>query len=369
MDYDIPLMRPTLPQTDMIMPYLAEIDSNRWYSNYGPLEQRLRSRFADMFSVDYENIVMTSSGTLGLAIALREASASESGLCLMPSFTFVASAHAAVAAGLTPFFLDVEPKSWILDQKLVLDALEDLNQPVRAILAVAPFGAPLDIELWDELAAKTGIPVVIDSAAGIDSARAGQSPVVISLHATKPLGIGEGGLIMCRDRNRAEALFQHGNFGFREKRLAEGAGFNGKMSEYSAAVGHAALDAWPELRRRLRERAVHYRQALSNLDGITLAPGSETDGAKSTFNVILREGSVEEAKAFMQTQRIEVRQWWSRGCHREPAFESSPKAGLSVTNDIADRVLGLPFSIDLNAQDIARIRLKLVEFIENTRAG
>ena len=71
----------------------------------------------------------------------------------------------------------------------------------------------------------------------------------------------------------------------------------------------------------------------------------------------------------MQTPRIEVRQWWSRGCHREPAFESSPKAALSVTNDIADRVLGLPFSIDLNVQDLARIRLKLVEFIENTRAG
>lgn len=369
MDYDIPLMRPTLPQADVIMPYLAEIDSNRWYSNYGPLEQRLRSRFADMFSVDYQNIVMTSSGTLGLAMALREASAGESGLCLMPSFTFVASAHAAIAAGLTPFFLDVDPDSWTLDRNLVLEALEDLNQPVRAILAVAPFGAPLDIDIWDELAAKTGIPVVIDAAAGIDSAQAGQSPVVISLHATKPLGIGEGGLIMCRDSNRAEALFQHGNFGFHKKRLAEGAGFNGKMSEYSAAVGHAALDAWPDLRCRLRERAVQLRRALSNVDGITPAPGSETDFAKSTFNVILRETSVEAAKVFMQTQRIEVRQWWSRGCHREPAFANAPKAELSVTNDLADRVLGLPFSIDLNAQDIARIKLKLVEFIENIRAG
>tara|TARA_Y100000589_G_scaffold313573_1_gene335039 strand:- start:700 stop:1809 length:1110 start_codon:yes stop_codon:yes gene_type:complete len=369
MDYDIPLMRPTLPQADMIMPYLAEIDSNRWYSNYGPLEQRLRSRFADMFSVEYQNIVMTSSGTLGLAMALREASAGEGGLCLMPSFTFVASAHAVVAAGLTPFFLDVEPESWTLDQNLVLEALDNLSQPVRAILAVAPFGTPLDIEIWDELAAKTGIPVVIDSAAGIDSAQAGQSPVVISLHATKPLGIGEGGLIMCRDRNRAEALFQHGNFGFREKRLAEGAGFNGKMSEYSAAVAHAALDAWPELRCGLRERAVQFRHALSNVDGISLVPESEKDVARSTFNVILRDTSVEAAKAFMQTQRIEVRQWWSRGCHREPAFANAPKAALSVTNDLANRVLGLPFSIDLNAQEIARIKRKLVEFIENTRAG
>lgn len=369
MNFDIPLMRPTLPQAEMITPYLEEIDNNRWYSNYGPLEQRLRLRFADMFSVDYESIIMTSSGTLGLTMALREASDGERGLCLLPSFTFVASAHAVIAAGLTPFFLDVDPENWILNQQLVSQAIEDATSPVKAILAVAPFGSPLDIETWDDLAHKTGIPVVIDSAAGIDSAKPGQSPIVISLHATKPLGIGEGGLIICQDQQRARALFRYGNFGFHTARLAESAGFNGKLSEYSAAIGHAALDAWPKMRRRLIDRAIEYKGVLASLDGITLIPRGTPKTAKSTFNIIFDDKSVELAKAFMKSQRIEVRQWWNYGCHREPAFDTALTGTLTVTNDLTSRVLGLPFSADLTLQEMGRIKTKLAEFLQNTQAG
>ena len=106
-------------------------------------------------------------------------------------------------------------------------------------MPVAPFGAPFNIEEWDEFHRVTGIPVVIDAAAGFDTASAGLSPVMISLHATKAMGIGEGGLILCRDNNLAEQIRAARNFGFLGERVAEIPGMNAKLSEYGAAVGLA----------------------------------------------------------------------------------------------------------------------------------
>ena len=362
-EFDISLMRPRLPNAEAIASYLSEIDTNQWYSNYGPLEQRLRSRFADMFSLGSENVVLTANGTLGLAMALREAARGLQGLCVMPSFTFVASAHAAVAAGLTPHFIDVDIDSWGLDADYVRQQLASIGEPVRAVLAVAPFGAPLNIATWDTIELETGVPVVIDAAAGIDTVTPGQCPTIVSLHATKPLGIGEGGLILCKDENRARELFFHTNFGFRGRRSAESIGFNGKLSEYAAAVGHAALDGWERVRRRNMDCSVLYTKALQDLGGIELAPGSDAAFAKSTFNILLPEGNVDNAIAFMHARGIEVRQWWSKGCHREPAFQKYSSGNLPVTEKFGRCVLGLPFFADLTAREIARIRSSLENFL------
>ena len=361
--FDIPLMRPRLPNAEAVVPYLSEIDINQWYSNYGPLEQRLRSRFANMFSVGPENVVLTANGTLGLTMALREAAKGLRGLCVMPSFTFAASAHAAVAAGLTPHFVDVDPVSWGLDPDNVRQHLAGLGENVRTVLAVAPFGAPLNVAAWDKIELETGVPVIIDAAAGIDTIKPGRCPTIVSLHATKPLGIGEGGLIICEDVDRARELFFHTNFGFRGRRSAESMGYNGKLSEYSAAVGHAALDQWERTRRQNIDCSVLYAEALQELDGIVFAPGSDATFAKSTFNILLPEGNLDDAIAFMNAQGIEVRQWWNKGCHREPVFGNGSSSKLPVTEKLGRCVLGLPFFSGLTAQEISRVRSSLELFI------
>ena len=94
----------------------------------------------------------------------------------MPSFTFAATPHAAVSAGLEPYFLDVDPGTWALDPRKLLSLLPELDAPIAAVVPVAPFGAAVDVEAWDEFQDATGIPVVIDAAAGFDNARCGASP-------------------------------------------------------------------------------------------------------------------------------------------------------------------------------------------------
>ena len=195
----IPVMAPRLPDTAALVPYLEEIDGNRWYSNFGPLQRRFETRLADHFDLPKAGVVCVGNCTAGLMLALMAVAPGRGGYCIMPSFTFVASAHAALAAGLVPLFIDVDPQSWTVTQAGVTEAIRSADRPVAAALVVSPFGAPVDVAAWDDFAEDRGIPVVIDAAAGFDGAVAGKSSVVISFHATKVIGTGEGGVVLSRD--------------------------------------------------------------------------------------------------------------------------------------------------------------------------
>src|SRR5262249_38303882 len=158
-----------------IRPYLERIDKTRIYSNFGPLTQELESRLARHFGLTPDCAVSAANATVALTATLAALSGGHGGVCLLPSWTFCASAHAVVADGLRPHFLDVDPRSWRLTPEVVMQAVREIAN-VRAVMPVAPFGAPLECEPWRELAIRTGIPVLIDAAAAFASQHVGDLP-------------------------------------------------------------------------------------------------------------------------------------------------------------------------------------------------
>src|SRR6185312_798863 len=103
----VSVARPLLPSAEAIAPYLRRIDANRWYANLGPLVLELESRLAERFETPTQ-VITCANGTQAITFALRAAGATEE-LCALPAWTFVATAHAAIQAGLTPWLLDVDP--------------------------------------------------------------------------------------------------------------------------------------------------------------------------------------------------------------------------------------------------------------------
>jgi dTDP-4-amino-4,6-dideoxygalactose transaminase len=352
---EIPVMAPRLPDAAALTPYLQEIDQKRWYSNFGPLLRRFETRLADHFDLPKEGVACVGNCTVGLMLALMAVAPNRGGYCVMPSYTFVASAHAVLAAGLVPLFVDVDPQSWAITQADVAEAIRSSNRPVAAILVVSPFGAPIDVAAWDDFAEKSGIPVVIDAAAGFDGAIAGKSPLVVSFHATKVMGTGEGGAVLSRDAAMVRSIARASNFGFRDGREAKAIGFNGKLSEYNAAVGLASLDAWPATRRALMHLTRLYTEVLSGIGNISLSPAFGAGWVSSTCNIAFDRPVADAAAGALADAGIDSRQWWGKGCHRQPAFAAFPHDDLSVTDDLARRVLGLPFHEALDEQNIARI--------------
>ena len=351
----IPVMLPQLPGAAALMPYLEEIDANRWYSNFGPLQQRFEARLAEHFHLPKDNVVCVGNCTAGLMLALLAVARERGGYCIMPSFSFAASAHAVLAAGLVPYFIDVDPSSWTITPTGVAEAVRTAGRPVSAVLVVSSFGAPVDVAEWDDFAETSGIPAVVDAAAGFDAASAGKSPVVVSLHATKVLAAGEGGVVVSRDANLVASVAARSNFGFRGDRRASASGFNGKLSEYNAAVGLASLDAWPQKRAALWRLTQLYRDALSDVGNIGLSPQFGDGWVSSTCNIAFDRTVAETAMRELASAGIDSRQWWSKGCHCEPAFSEYPRGDLSVTEELSRRVLGVPFHEALREDDIKRI--------------
>lgn len=351
----IRVLQPRLPESTLIAPYLRRIDAARIYSNFGPLLSEFEHRLAALFDVEDAAVTCVANGTLALSLALKAQRPPSGSLCLMPSWTFAATAHAAVANGLVPYFVDVRPESWAIDPALATAAIRTAPERVGAVVPVVPFGCPFDYAAWDRFAADTGVAVAIDAAAAFDTAEPGEVPLALSMHATKCFGIGEGGAVLSRNTALVKSVRQMSCFGFLPgTRDALFAAINAKLSEYAAAVALATLDGWPYTRIGLTSLARAYTASLSAIPGVTPMPGLDGTFAGSTYNVVLDAAYPDASQvATRLTQAgVETRRWWGDGCHAQRAFAAYPRAELAITNDLARRSLGVPFHLGIGPREI-----------------
>ena len=352
--------RPELPRSEALLPYLTRIDEARWYSNFGPLLTEFEARLAARFEAG-ASIVTCVNGTQALSLTLQAMQLPKGSLCALPAYTFVATAHAVLAAGLTPYFLDVDAESWTLRPETVRQALADAPGPIAAAILVAPFGLMPDLSPWLQLREETGVQVIVDAAAAFDAVNAAPLPTVVSLHATKVLGIGEGGFLATDDEALSRRVRQLTTFGFQGSRESGIPATNAKISEYAAAIGLAALDEWPHNRLRWLRAAQSLRVAMVHLPQVVFQPGWGSSWATSVCCVRLPDGSAAATEASLKRQGVETRRWWGLGCQTNPAFADCPKGALTNTDRLGGSVIGLPFSIDLDNDQISRVATALAK--------
>jgi dTDP-4-amino-4,6-dideoxygalactose transaminase len=351
----IPIMRPKLPAAERIAPYLRRIDEARIYSNFGPLVVSFEARLATHLGLAGETVATVANATMGLMLALQALGARPGRLCVMPAWTFIASAHAAMLAGLVPYFVDVDPTTWTLAAADLSETIAQAPATVGAVMPVAPFGQPVDVAAWDRFHARTGLPVVIDAAAGFDALAPGVTPAVVSLHATKVIGVGEGGFVVSRDAALIRDIRTRSNFGFDGIREAVMPAANAKLSEYHAAIGHAALDEWHDARTEWMAVASDYRRLFATSNQFQFQQGFGESWVASTCVLRLAENSADRAEQALAAARIDTRRWWGRGAHSHPATKALPRATLPATEDLALATIAVPFYRDLDRAAIERV--------------
>jgi dTDP-4-amino-4,6-dideoxygalactose transaminase len=356
----IPVLVPSLPDTDALIPYLRRIDAAHWYTNYGPLWREFRDklavRLAAQTGAEMVHLAFTANGTCAIELALRCRALTGRRFCLMPSFTFIASAHAVCNAGLIPYLTDVDPHSFVLTPEIAERALRALPEPPAAVLVISAFGAPPDIAGWESFEREHGIPVVFDAAAAAASLDAvGAQPLAVSLRATKVLGIGEGGAVFSTDAALIERITAMTGFGFLgTARTATLRGGNYRISEYTAAVGLAALAGLDRKIARLREVAGQYRDLLAN-SPVRLQDGVGERWVTMTLNVLVPHDRLTGALERLDRGGVQWRHWWGLGCHDHPAFKDLPAFPLPVTRDLAPRVIGVPCHTGLDSAQVSAV--------------
>jgi len=332
----IPYSRPLLPDPIALLPYLHKIHRNRYYSNVGPLVLEFESRLAELFGAP---CVTASSCTSALTACLIALDLPPKSFIAVPSWTFPATSASIVSAGHIPYFIDT------LDRMLTEPTM------FAAWVAVAPFGVPItNLDFVQRFSSIQKIPIIIDAAAGFDAfstvCKPGKIPVCISTHATKTFGTGEGGFVTCTDTEFLQKVRNILNFGMDAERNIERCGLNGKLSEYHAAVGLAGLDEWGVKRHQWLEAVSGYSQIRSSLPI-----------AQSTMHMTLPVPAapiVEKLKAL----GIEAKHGLY-GCHTKHAFKDCPRTKLDVTNDLIEKTIYLPLSVDMTKSDIEYVKQPL----------
>lgn len=351
----IKLLIPDLPDADAVLPFLRRIDAARWYSNGGPLVRELEAILAQHLRCE---LVSACSGTAALELAIAAHALAPGAQVLLPSFTFPATAAAIMRNGLAPLFGDVDAACWHLTPAIARAVAAE--HEVALVIPVATFGYPVDVQAWDAFSADTGIPVLVDAASAFGPQRIGKrTAVVFSMHATKPFGIGEGGLFACADPAMADAVRRLANFGFHNAQAMH-PGTNGKMSEYAAAVALAQWQRWPALQERRQALWTRYRRVLGARQPML------QEGHGVPANVVLQLPVPAETVArHMALTGIEARRWYCPPLHQHAAYAHCARAhAMPVTDRLATQTLGLPWHTQLADGDLTRIGHELASCLD-----
>jgi dTDP-4-amino-4,6-dideoxygalactose transaminase len=360
----IPVMRPQLPSADRILPYFQRIDDSRTYSNWGPLVTELGTRLGVQFGLPSASVVCANSGMSALVAAILATSGRATAkrpLAIVPEYTFTASALSVQVCGFEPVLASCDADTWTFSPESLL-AQPELLARAGVVMPVSPYGRLVPHAAWLRFQRETGIPVVIDGAACFELLAdkradcAGPLPLALSFHATKAFGTGEGGAVLTTDKALGERILQCLNFGFYNGRLTQLPSINGKMSEYTAAIGLAELDGWASKTAIASEIFPAYERAFTRL-GI----GNRIWGSPiiSSCYVLLQCDSSEQATRLIEAMNrdlIGTRRWYGRGLAEHDAFKTAPRVNLHADNALdAQTLVGLPVAPDLTDAQIQRI--------------
>lgn len=353
--------RPNIGSREAFLQYAEDIFDRRWLSNNGPMVQELERRVADYHGV--KHCVAMCNGTVALEIAIRALGLG--GEVIVPSYTFIATAHALNWQAITPVFADIDPVTHCLDP----DAVRSMITPrTSGIIGVHLWGRGAPVEQLQTIADEHNLKLMFDAAHAFGCSHQGKmigsfgACEALSFHATKFFNTFEGGAVITNDDELAEKMRLMRNFGFSGFDNVIHSGTNGKMIEVAAAMGLVNLDAIDGVIEANRRNYQAYREGLSGLPGISLLPFDEAE--RNNYQYVVMEAgqdcpvSRDLIIQALHAENILVRKYFWPGCHNmKPYRELYPHAGLLLPNtqQVADRVVVLPTGTTLSTEDVAII--------------
>ena len=341
--------RPNIGDRDRLMARIGDLLDRRWLSNNGQYVQEFEQRIADAIGV--KHCVAVCNATVALEIAIRALELS--GEVIVPSFTFVAVAHALQWQEITPVFSDIDPKSHNLDPSRV----EEMITPrTSAIIGVHLWGRACNVEALASIAASRGLKLLFDAAHAFGCSHNGKmiggfgDAEVFSFHATKIINSFEGGAVVTNNDVFADKIRLMRNFGFAGYDNVTRLGLNGKMAEVCAAMGLTSLEAMTGIVAVNRQNCEVYRDGLMGLPGISLVEYDPSE--RNNYHYVVIEVDPERATlnrdellAVLHKENVLARRYFWPGCHRmEPYKSLYPNAHwfLPQTERLAARVITLP---------------------------
>lgn len=354
--------RPTLGNRDRLLERINDILDRRWFTNRGKYVREFERRVAEVVGI--RHCIAMCNGTVALEIVIRALGLR--GEVIVPSFTFIATAHALQWQGIAPVFCDIDLRTHNIDPAQV----EPLITPrTTGILGVHAWGRPCDAERLERIARRHRLRLLFDAAHAFGCSHRGRmigsfgDAEVYSFHATKFINTFEGGAVVTNDSDLAARVRLMQNFGFAGFDNVVCLGTNGKMSEVSAAMGLTTLESLEEFIAVNCRNYRQYQRELGNLPGVELVAYDEGEKRNCQYVVIVLDPNAvdisrDDVVKILHAENILARRYFYPGCHRmEPYRSRSPgtTAPLPHTETLVESVISLPTGVSVGSDGIASV--------------
>ena len=348
-----------------------------------------------------------SAGTAAVHLALLACGVGPGDEVLVQSFTFCASSHPITYLGATPVFVDSERETWNMDPDLLEKAIKDriakTGRKPKAIIPVALYGMPYQIDRILEIAERYEIPVIEDAAEGLGSRFDGQvlgtfgEYGVLSFNGNKMITTSGGGALVCRDEEAKKEVLLYATQA-RESYpyyQHEHIGYNYRMSNICAGIGRGQMTVIDEHIAHHKHVQALYRELLANVKGVTLHenptprfdsnfwlcavtldPALKVKGQENAYKKVITgavggaagvthaassattdcqpNANVEAMRVALDAANIEARPLW-KPMHKQPVYNEAPAYVNGVSESLFAVGLCLPAGPYVTDEDVRYI--------------
>lgn len=367
----------TPPKITMSSPDLTDADRqavidviNTPILSMGKYTPAFEKTFCDLTGA--KHAISVNSGTAGLHLCVRAAGIGAGDLVITTPFSFVASTNVLLFENAIPVFVDIDPKTGNINPELVADAAKNIkkylppnnrkskivNQKLKAILPVDVFGQPADMDSINAIAKQHGLTVIEDSCEALGATYKGKQAGtlgeygVFAFYPNKQITTGEGGLIITNNDKAADFMRALRNQG-----RAPGdtwlshtyLGYNYRIDEMSAALGHAQMQRLDELLAKREQVAAWYEARLAEIPSVEVPYVEPTTTRMSWFVYVIRFDAKlnrDEIAKKLEARGVPVRPYFLP-IHLQPYMVEKfgwREGDFPVTEDLGRRGLAVPFS-------------------------
>ena len=387
--------------------YIKEAFDTNWVVPLGPNVNGFEKDLEEFVGQD-KRVVALSAGTAAVHLSLLACGVGPGDEVIVQSFTFCASSHPITYLGATPVFVDSEKDTWNMDPELLEEAIEDriakTGKKPKAIVPVALYGMPYQIDKIMAIANKYGIPVVEDAAEGFGSKFNGQvlgtfgKYGVLSFNGNKMITTSGGGALITENEDEWREIMMYATQ-YRESYpyyQHEKIGYNYRMSNICAGIGRGQMTVvnqhiehhkhvqklYEELLKDVKGVTVHSQPATGEYDSnywlctITIDPEVKVVGQENAYKTIVTgavggaagvihaassattdcqpNDNVEAMRVALDKAGIEARPVW-KPMHKQPVYQDAPAYVNGVSEAVFKVGMCLPAGPYVTDEDVKYI--------------
>ena len=412
-----------MSEDGMEQKYVKEAFDTNWVVPMGPnvnafekdLEEFLNSNDNANLNLD-RKVVCLSAGTAAVHLGLLGCGVGPGDEVCVQSFTFCASSHPITYCGAKPVFIGSEKETWNMDpellEKAIIDRKEKTGKYPKAIVPVALYGMPYQIDRIMAIADKYGIPVVEDAAEGMGSRYNGQvlgtfgKFGVLSFNGNKMITTSGGGALICRNEEDANQVMwlatqARDSYPYYQHTAI---GFNYRMSNVCAGIGRGQMTVLNDHIAHHKHVQKLYEELMKDIPGVkinkqpgdarydanywlctmTLDPKVKVKGQENAYKEVIKTAvggaagvihqvdspttdcqpndNVEAMRVFMLSKKVECRPVW-KPMHKQPVYAGAPVYTNGVEEDIFKVGMCLPAGPYVTDDDVRYIVESIKEAI------